>query len=624
MRPILIKPLAALSLLLSFVLLAGPALAAQPDCERVYGIGDIHGGYDALVSILGKTGLVDEKTDWSGGGACLVQTGDIVDRGERSREVLDLLMKLEAQAGGRLIVLLGNHEVMNLTGDLRYVARGEFGAYAADETAAERDAGFELFATTAAIAGLSEPEQRAAFDRAHPPGWFAHRRAFSPAGRYGRWLAGKPIAARVGGTLFVHGGLSLADAEAGIEALNRQAGVDLLRWVELREGLERAGLVDPLQPFGEMVRAVQGWVEENPSDTGEVPAQANELLALLKSPIFRSDGPLWSREFANQGEGYAPTVEAILQAAGARRVLVGHSTTEDHLAHARFGDRVFLMDTGAGPAYEGQVSTLEVARNGRVRAVYLDAEVVLGRPDAEWLERALVQGVIVESKPLGSGITKPHKLLIEWEGERIEAVFKSVDIERSGLTTMGDSTAEIGFTDSYRWGLAAYLLDKQLGLNMVPVAVERVIDGETGAVIEWIDDAISEADRLARQIDVGAASRRAEQVSIMLMFDALIYNVDRHPGNWLWTQDGQLYLIDHSRSFRLNRKLPDYVEDVPIRVPRWLYDRIRALDLETLGPLLSPLAGKARVKALLKRRDAFVAMIEQRRKANGDEFVFSE
>jgi hypothetical protein len=629
-------PLAAMfglcAVLVAPTALAAPVATPVPDCDRVYGIGDIHGAYDALVSILQKTGLVDAEANWSGGENCLVQTGDIVDRGPRSREVLDLLIKLEAQAKGRLIVLLGNHEVMNLTGDLRYVAREEFGAYATDEGEAEREAWFKSFAETAAVAELPEGAQRAAFDRDHPPGYFGHRRAFSPAGRYWRWLSGKPIVTRVGGSLFVHGGLSLADAEGGIESLNSQASGDLRRYVDLRRGLEQGGLIHPLQSFGDTARAVRAWVEENAPSGGDTPAHIGtdlrrniyKMFDLLQSPIFRSDGPLWNRDFANQSEGYVPTVEKILEAVGAKRVLVGHSVTQDHVVRARFGDRVFLMDTGAGPAYEGQVSTLEVSRNGRVRAVYADREVVLGRPDIDWLEQALADGEILESKPLGIGVTKPQKLLIEWEGRRIEAVFKAVNVEESGVTVMANATAEINFTDSYRWELGAYLLDRQLGLNMVPVTVERRIDGQKGVVIEWIEDTISETERIERQIDIPADSGRIEKLSTMLLFDALIYNVDRNPGNWLWTHDWQLYLIDHSRSFRLNKKLPKNVAETTLQVPRWLYDRLGELELETLVPALSTAVDRGRVKMVMKRRDALIAKIERQRKDFGDDVVFTD
>src|SRR5436190_67242 len=121
---------------------AARAQAAQ-EAARIVAVSDVHGAYDTFVGLLRAAKLVDDKVAWSGGGATLVVVGDTVDRGSGSRRVLELLMRLEAEAraaGGRAQLVLGNHEVMNLTGDLRYVTREDYAAYAADESAAEREA----------------------------------------------------------------------------------------------------------------------------------------------------------------------------------------------------------------------------------------------------------------------------------------------------------------------------------------------------------------------------------------------------------------------------------------------------------------------------------------------------
>ena len=97
------------------------SVAAGPVCDPVIAVGDLHGGYEAFVTVLKKVGLIDEQRRWQGGESCLVQLGDILDRGARSRDVLEFLIDLEAQAPDRVHVLLGNHEIMNIMGDLRYV-----------------------------------------------------------------------------------------------------------------------------------------------------------------------------------------------------------------------------------------------------------------------------------------------------------------------------------------------------------------------------------------------------------------------------------------------------------------------------------------------------------------------
>ena len=129
--PLLLVPLAAI------LVLAGPARAADDPCQvppapRVIAVGDVHASYDAFTTILRFAGIVDDKARWSGGKAHLVQTGDLLDRGKDTRKVLDLVMRLEGEArkaGGRVHALLGNHEVMNMLGDLRYVNAEEYEAF---------------------------------------------------------------------------------------------------------------------------------------------------------------------------------------------------------------------------------------------------------------------------------------------------------------------------------------------------------------------------------------------------------------------------------------------------------------------------------------------------------------
>src|SRR5512135_829734 len=97
--------------------------------RRVVAFGDVHGDYPRFVELLRTAALVDAKNAWTGGGTHLVLAGDFVDRGDYSAQVLDLLMALEPQArqaGGQLHALIGNHEAMDLYGDLRYVTKDDF------------------------------------------------------------------------------------------------------------------------------------------------------------------------------------------------------------------------------------------------------------------------------------------------------------------------------------------------------------------------------------------------------------------------------------------------------------------------------------------------------------------
>src|SRR6185503_9643131 len=103
--------------------------AIQRPVERVVAVGDVHGDLDRFTAILQKAGLIDNARQWTGGKATLVQLGDLIDRGPKSRAVLDFVMTLEKDApkrGGTVLLNLGNHEVMNMMGDLVYVVPEDY------------------------------------------------------------------------------------------------------------------------------------------------------------------------------------------------------------------------------------------------------------------------------------------------------------------------------------------------------------------------------------------------------------------------------------------------------------------------------------------------------------------
>jgi len=162
-----------MTLVLCFLLFTNLSLAASRyDVDapgRVVAFGDVHGAYEDWTALLRELGVVDGNLDWAGGNTHLVSLGDLIDRGPGSRQVVELLIKLSGQArsaGGAVHMVLGNHEVMVMTGDLRYVSQEEFAAFAADETRADRD---QLFADYRALnPGGDDASVRAAFDQDYP------------------------------------------------------------------------------------------------------------------------------------------------------------------------------------------------------------------------------------------------------------------------------------------------------------------------------------------------------------------------------------------------------------------------------------------------------------------------
>ncbi|HEX8256410.1 MAG TPA: metallophosphoesterase, partial [Allosphingosinicella sp.] len=123
---------ALLSLLIAWSLAVHIPSAYAAEAERIVAIGDLHGDHAAWRQIAAAAGLIDQAGRWAGGRAILVQTGDVTDRGPDSLKIIRDLRRLQSEAqraGGRVIAVVGNHEAMNVTGDLRYVHPGEYAAF---------------------------------------------------------------------------------------------------------------------------------------------------------------------------------------------------------------------------------------------------------------------------------------------------------------------------------------------------------------------------------------------------------------------------------------------------------------------------------------------------------------
>src|SRR5450759_1118045 len=184
--------------------------------ERVIAIGDIHGDYKALTEVLRSAGVIDGKGHWTCGTTHLVQAGDILDRGRESRKVMDLLMSLEKEAdkaGGGVHTLIGNHEAMNIYGDLRYVSPGEFAAFRTVDSAQLRGRFWDQY---------TGPDAKKKWEDEHPLGWFEHRAAFGPMGVYGKWLRSRNTIVKINDTIYVHGGISAKFLSMSLQQINEE------------------------------------------------------------------------------------------------------------------------------------------------------------------------------------------------------------------------------------------------------------------------------------------------------------------------------------------------------------------------------------------------------------------
>ena len=189
--------------LLAAVLLVGTLHVTAAAQTRTVAIGDVHGAFPEFESILKETGLLDAKRGagggWTGGSAVLVQLGDLVDRGPKTRACLDLVMALERtaekQKKGKVVALLGNHEVMAMTGDLRYVVPEDYQSFATGQSEKVRqDAYRDYLSFIASHTDTEQPVSQQKWMADHPLGFFERRDAFGPQGVYGHWLRQHDVA----------------------------------------------------------------------------------------------------------------------------------------------------------------------------------------------------------------------------------------------------------------------------------------------------------------------------------------------------------------------------------------------------------------------------------------------
>jgi len=371
------------------VWLAALAVAGSPD-TRVVAIADVHGAYDEFVSILQRTRLIDGNAQWIGGSGVLVQTGDVPDRGPKARASLDLLMELEPQAekqNGRVLALLGNHEAMNMMGDLRYVNVEEYQEFATDQSEKVREQAYQDYRNYLTARGRrrgqvpapDEAASRRQWIAEHPLGFFEHRDAYSPRGAYGRWLRKHDAVAQVGGVLFMHGGLDPKLHFRNLHELNDRIRAELVAYDSLWQSLSDKQIIWRYMRQEEAFREVQEElkVAQLGGSAGDFQAveQMRRFLELQDGIVIYKNGPLWYRGyFQEPEEKLKGPLDKMLERLKARHVVVGHTVPESRRITPLLDYRVFQIDAGMLTFfYHGHPAALEI-QNGRFTAYYADGE----------------------------------------------------------------------------------------------------------------------------------------------------------------------------------------------------------------------------------------------------------
>lgn len=376
---------------------AGSSKTSADAPESVVAIGDVHGDFDDFVAILQRTGLIDKQNHWTGGKTTFVQVGDLLDRGPKPREVMDLVMSLEkeaAQAGGRVVSLLGNHEVMNVMGDLRYVTMENYASFADNNSEKRQRSAYQEYLKwrkdhPQLLAELPQPMEltEAEWMARHPAGFIEHREAFSPSGSYGKWLREHSPLAKIGGVVFLHGGIHPNLAHLKLDTINAHIRDEIKAFDTAKQYMQDEKLILPFFTLQEVAAVVQA--ELTAERKSRMPSDAQRQARLIQFLGFgdwlsvRVDGPLWFRGYDqwSEEEG-ASQLGKLLDAYKATHIVVGHTVQKGGRIRPRFGDKVFLIDTGMLSSYYpgGRASALEIRDDAKFTAEYMDQQVVLLQP----------------------------------------------------------------------------------------------------------------------------------------------------------------------------------------------------------------------------------------------------
>jgi len=301
--------------------------------DRIVVIGDLHGAYENFVKILKQTGLVDELLQWKGGKTHLVQMGDILDRGDRARDIFDLLIRLEESAknaGGFVHILIGNHEEMNLADTAfdidEYITVQQFISFVSDKYIKRRKRDFRRLESSKP--GGSHPSEleftqylRRVIEKGKNHKTHVGRRSYyrNLNRTYGPWILNHNVAVKINDIIFVHAGITEPYSEMKLEDINKiyRMELDAIRSAVMTERMPRI-------PVYEMI------FYNHPS------------------------GPLWCRDFVrNNPENYKDDVGRILNNLDANHMVVGHSpiSTFGEKGMKLYDGKIWAVDTGISDYY---------------------------------------------------------------------------------------------------------------------------------------------------------------------------------------------------------------------------------------------------------------------------------
>ena len=265
---------------------------------------------------------------------------------------------------------------------------------------------------------------------------------------------------------------------------------------------------------------------------------------------------------------------------------------------------ILILTTGFNALSFAQFTEEEVAEREKWEGFLLNAEIV------------------AQEQPFSDreAVTKPWRLTLEQDGVTKNALWKNCEGRMRG------------FVENWRWEIAAYLLDKHLGLNMVPPTVEKRFQNNLGSCQLWVDAMMSLKEKFEQDIKTPSYKVFPWNRALYLQraFDNLIANEDRHQNQFLITEDWRMILIDHSRSFRTSGKFAKrliydekYKEGPRLmkELPRAFVEKLKALDIDTIKGVVGEYLTDKEIEFVLIRRDLIIEWLENHIKKEGEDKV---
>ncbi len=577
------------------------------DIDKIIAIGDIHGDFDSFVMILKKAKVVDDELKWIGGKTHLVQTGDILDRGDNAKDVFDLIKRLEIEAeeaGGKVHMLIGNHEEMNITGTVfrqpTYVTKEQFKSFLPDDFRKRKEAEFrKQLQKISDIESNSDPTFAEAYLETK---WKKLsedkdiRRLYVNTfnEKYGKWIIEHNAVIKINDTIFAHGGISERYSSWPLQKINET----------LRRELEAFRVA--------IKRGIDPRIE--------------------REVLYEPDSPLWNRDLALKNEdSYASVVDKILENMDAKTMVIAHtpkgspvlpeSQEDERMFRTRFDERIWMIDTGISEIYYGILSYLQYENEEFFMHEWMDEEteeeepfepskITPGEMSREEEEIYLSTAAVVEyRREAVPGRTAAGRVNLD-DGEiKRRAMFKIVDVTRPEP-----------LPDSYKYELAAYALDKLLGFGKIPAMVEREIENTKGSLQIRVEDCTTLDDLQRKETTPPDSQALANALEEINVFENLIYKErDELDDILVHEESWSIFRVDFSQAFEPS---PELIPGQEIkRCSKALFQNLQKLSDEVIKARIKDYLKDQEMSALLSRKALIIQTLKKLIEEKGEAAV---